>query len=329
MNHRTRHTTNIGGIEVIVREEDTFNALIGTLDFGDYRRAEATVSNDKQYPPQEISYDFYDRVTINSDLSLRPGHNQIEVRLYRNGSSPDAIGTIDVNLDGRLYTSKGIEFLLEKTGKHVSDPALDEVAELITEMNQYLSSPIEQAFVHDKETPGGTVINGTINLSRYNWEKPKGTPNATAWHELAHLFYNELRGSTTEYLRNNQWKPYGEEFEALFQRAVDMSLVEGGDKINRRWKDIKPNSVMAIFNSHHYSDGNLEFGHPQNHGGELFAYGSEILRYHPDQFKGRVKQLDTQREKQLPLQIAGKIASAYVTHKNCPSRLDMMREFVQ
>ena len=56
---------------------------------------------------------------------------------------------------------------------------------------------------------------------------------------------------------------------------------------------------MAIFNSHHYSDGNLEFGHPQNHGGELFAYGSEILRYHPNQFKAKVEQLGSPEEKQL------------------------------
>ena len=86
---------------------------------------------------------------------------------------------------------------------------------------------------------------------------------------------------------------------------------------------------MEIFNSHHYSDGNLEFGHPQNHGGELFAYGSEILRYHPNQFKAKVEQLGSAEEKQLALQIAGKIASAYVIHTNCPSGLDMLRDFVQ
>ena len=86
---------------------------------------------------------------------------------------------------------------------------------------------------------------------------------------------------------------------------------------------------MAIFNSHHYSDKNLEFGHPQNHGGELFAYGSEILRYYPKQFKAKVEQLDTSEEKQLALQIACKIASAYITHTNGPSGLNMMREFVQ
>ena len=51
---RKRHAAKIGGIEVIVEEKDTFDALIGTLDFGDYKRAEATVSNDRQHPPRQI-----------------------------------------------------------------------------------------------------------------------------------------------------------------------------------------------------------------------------------------------------------------------------------
>jgi len=35
--------------------------------------------------------------------------------------------------------------------------------------------------------------------------------------------------------------PYGVEFESLFKEAVDISLVDNGDGINRPWKDIKQN----------------------------------------------------------------------------------------
>lgn len=328
MSQRTRHTANIGGIEVIIEERDCFRAFIGSETLGQYKGAEAVVINDRESAPQKISYKFSDnRTTINADLVLRPGHNQIRIKLYGKSQIQDAEGIMDVRLEGRAYTSKGIEFLMEGQSKNVPNAALEEICELITSMNQLLSKPISELYIIDKEEPHGSATGESIELSRYNFGNEDRNPTAIAWHELAHLFYDDLRGPVDEYLRDNTWKPYGVKFEALFEEAVSISLVDNKDRINRPWKDIKQNSVMTLFSSHQYRG--IDAGGPQIHSGELFAYGAEVLRYYPDKFKEKVQQLGTPEEKELAFQIAGIIASAYITNANCPSGLNMMRKFVQ
>lgn len=320
MNQIVTHVANIGGIEIIIEERACFRAVIGSATLGECKGARAIVFNDRESPLEEISYTFksisQDRTTISADLTLRPGANRIKVTLYGNERSQEAEGFIDVYLDGRAYTSMGIEFLLERHGAYnnVDNCELDGIAQLIKEMNTFLSATVKEAYVTDKQFPAGSANNGRLELSRYNFQSLHRNSHAIAWHELAHLYYNELRGPIEEYLQNDRWSAYGEEFEALFERAVTMSLVGGADRRNRRWDDIKPNSIMALFNSHQYSDGNLDYGHPQKNAGELFAYGSEILRYYPNRFNAKVKQLNTAEEQELTRNIAEKIVSVYGTY---------------
>ncbi|MEK9130201.1 MAG: hypothetical protein AAB526_02295 [Patescibacteria group bacterium] len=118
------------------------------------------------------------------------------------------------------------------------------------------------------------------------------------------------------------------EFENLFEKALKVSFVEGADKINKQWKDIKPNSIMELFNSAKYREGeNPSHGHPQNHAGELFAYSSEILLFYPDKFNRRLSWLKDDEERNLALQIAGQIVESYTQDEILPEELKSLDRF--
>ncbi len=314
----------------VMRRQD-FEVAVASETLGTYSDASVVVSSGgQQSEPQDIVFERADPEgtrTIGAGIRFRPGHNNLAFFLRDGTTGHVDPADLNVTIPGRSYTSEGIEFLLHEQSQTVSDAALDQVAALTRLMNGYLQHPVSEVVIRDDEFPAGEASGGDLALSRFNFDNPNREPNGIAWHELAHFYYAELQGGEYYYrLEQNQQAAYGVEFRALYQEALRLSLIEGATDQKRT--SIRANSVIELFDAPLYiAAGGQHLGAPHAHEGELFAYGSDVLLFHSDEFLQRVSRLESEAERQLALQLAAKIAGSYVKDGALPEALQALQKF--
>lgn len=232
---------------------------------------------------------------------------------------------------GRGITVNGVEF--EGAIGGIQRDRLQEISILVHDINFYLNSPVETIAVNPTMKASGSA-GEVIELARRIFDEPEPSPEATAWHELSHQYFHELRGELDDRLETGRWKPFAEELNHFYIEAVEGSLTNPSlTKVSpvsnvMKWASFKDNSVIALFNPANYRGGKHSDEHPHWHSGELFAYASEVMRYYPDGLKSRVDMLETESERQLASQVLRKVALAFTEKPNHPKSLDGMKQFI-
>lgn len=188
---------------------------------------------------------------------------------------------------------------------------LAKAQDLVGEMNVYLKQPVVCIRINAGWQASG---NGhTLSLPIGRFEIQDREFETLVWHELAHMYFEELAGPFTDFLKNDCWSDYGEDLGSLYGSMLHRSFIDFGKYQLGGWVSwdlIKPGSVATVFNPTSYNQPNRS-GQPFRTEGELFACASEILRYYPEELAKRIEGLKTDRDKQLAMEIVETVGSVF------------------
>lgn len=229
-----------------------------------------------------------------------------------------------------VYVYNGFKFVIENGCGEIDKEKLHQITGIIEDINPYLDTPLTGVTIWpaSQKTANGQVIDSEVFLSERGLSLP--SMKSLVWHEVNHVYINQLRGPVREYIKEGRWKEYGEEFEPLFQKALELSYTPEADRVNRNvWpRDYKENSLMMIFNSHAYANEDIDLGHPYLHMGELYSYATEIMRYHPQALLQNIESLPTDEERALARAIVDKVARSYIRDGSHPENLRVFEQFL-
>ncbi len=231
------------------------------------------------------------------NMAVMPGINRLGLAAYPMERPEEKKHFhYEFNIDGRLYETNGVTFVMEGFTKDFSNAFLDRMAEL--------------ALLIEEKTRKLVMTNGGYSMPRTDTRhgnvifigcrgtSEKKTESSIA-HEKAHQHFDTIASNDFTAFYNRNMCDYKFGIPYYKQRIA-------GEKVVK----YDPNCLFGIFSERNYEGHEQSAGHPWDGDTELFASATAILRVDEVPFFRKVSELEPEK-KDLAREVASRVVGLY------------------